>query len=365
MSVRDFCAEDILDFSEDKFERQLLKFRKKPTYMTWEITNACNLRCKHCGLPDVGEPLKDELNTSEACEVVDNIVDSGARGALLSGGEPLARKDILDIASYASRSLSVSIQTNGYLLERYASALKDIGIEHVQVSLDGARAETHDQLRGEGSFRRTVRGIEACRDLGFLQLSVAAVIHQQNFHELPELMSFVLDLGADFFGARAFTPWGKGKQFSELALSMEQRRELYKYLAEKQQELKVVGSEDPYMLIVNRAALDTCLDPYNPIVGIGCAAGIFGCVIKPNGKVLPCSGVAAEVGDLRNESLKDLWKDSPVLQLLRDRRSLKGKCGACEYKYICGGCRGSAAMHSKGDVMAEDPLCWHQPILDM
>ena len=364
MSVRDFCSQDILDFSEDKFLRKLRGLKEKPTYITWEITNACNLRCKHCGLPDVGEPLEDELNTSEVHGVVDNIVASGAKGLLFSGGEPLIRKDVLEIIQYASRFLSVSIQTNGYLLELFAPALMDIGVEHVQVSLDGARAETHDYLRGNGSFDRAVRGIEKCRELGFPIISVAAVIHRENLKELDEMMEFALGLGVSFYGVRAFAPWGSGQQISDLALSSEQREKLYEYLARKQKELKIVGSEDPYMLIVNKAALETCLDPYNPVAGIGCAAGIVGCAVRPNGKVVPCSGVGVEVGDLRKESLRDIWKNSPVFQLLRDRSSLKGKCGACENKYICGGGRGSAAAHSQNDVMAEDPLCWYQPTLE-
>ena len=111
----DFSAQDIYDFSQYKFETKMRSFTERPRYITWEITNACNLRCKHCILPNVGKPLKDELNTKDAFEVVSNIADSGAKTILFSGGEPLVREDILEVASYASRYL-VSIHKSANLL---------------------------------------------------------------------------------------------------------------------------------------------------------------------------------------------------------------------------------------------------------
>jgi len=359
----DFSSEDILDFSQDKFERKVNKFREKPIYITWEITNACNLHCKHCLLPDIGHPLDDELNTKEAFDVVDKIVDAGARNVLFSGGEPLLRSDILEIANYASQNITLSLQTNGYFLEESALELRNIGFKHIQVSIDGSSAKSHDFLRGKGSFEKAMNGIERCKELGFPLITIAAVVYKGNFNEIDEMINFGINQDIDFFELRAFAPLGNNELRSQLALSMEQRKELYKFIAAKQQKIKNVGSEDPYIYMLNKRILDTCLDISNQMTCIGCAAGIIGCTIKPNGKVFPCSSIPIEIGDLKNEKLSTIWKDSPILQQLRDRSGLKGKCGICEYKFICGGCRGSAVIHSDGDIMAEDPLCWYKPNL--
>ena len=359
-----FSAEDILEFSQDKFERKRRKFNHKPTYITWEITNDCNLRCKHCALAEAGKPLKDELNTKEAFEVIENIADSGAKEILISGGEPLVRGDILEITNHASRFLSVSLQTNGYLLEEYAHELKGIGLEQIQISLDGLNARSHDFLRGKGSFEKAIRGIKKCQELDFKLVSVAAVIHQSNLKELPDMIDMMLEMKVDFFEVRALAPFGKAQNLAKLALTIEQRKKLYEYVAKKQQELRIIGSEDPYIYMLNREMLDECLDISNQTACLGCAAGIVGCTIKPNGKIVPCSGVKVEVGDIRTEKLIDIWKNSHIFQLLRDRNNLKGKCGICEYKYICGGCRGAATELSGGDVMAEDPMCWFEPTLE-
>jgi len=354
------AAEDILYFTQHKFESRIGRFEGRPLHMTWEITNACNLRCRHCFLPDVGKPLPDELDTQQAYHIVDNIAESGAQSLLFSGGEPLLRDDLFEIAGYASNSLSLSLQTNGYSLEARAEQLKDVGFSQIQVSLDGASAETHDYLRGKGSYQRALKGITKCIDLRFPSVGIGATIHRRNYDELPQMIELALDLRADVFEAGAFVAAGKGRQSSRLALSQEQRKRMYEYLSQKQSQLGNVWSENPHMILVSSAAKEACVDPYNPAVGVGCAAGILGCAITPSGKVIPCVGLRIEIGDLRRERLRDTWKDAPLLKALRDRRRLKGKCELCEYRYLCGGCR-AAAYYAYGDAMAQDPFCWHQP----
>lgn len=354
------AAEDILDVTQHKFESRIGQFEGRPRHVTWEITNDCNLRCRHCFLPDVGKRLPDELDTLQACHIVDNITDSGVESLLFSGGEPLLREDLLEIARHAASSLSLSLQTNGYFLEERAEQLKDVGFSQIQVSLDGASAETHDYLRGKGSYERALKGITKCLDLGFTSVGIAATIHRRNYDELPQMIELALDLGADVFEAGAFIAPSEGHQSSHLTLSAEQRQRMYEYLSQKQSQLGNVWSENPHMVLVNSAAKEACVDPYKPAVGLGCAAGILGCAITPSGKVIPCVGLRIEIGDLRRERLSDTWKDAPLLKALRDRRRLKGKCEVCEYRYLCGGCR-AAAYYASGDAMAQDPHCWHQP----
>lgn len=367
MKEQDFAPEDILDFTQVKFERNIQRFAKGPVDVTWEVTNECNLRCKHCFLPDTSKPLPDELSNEEAYALIDNLVEAGAKCILFSGGEPLLRPDLPEIAQYASRWLTMWLQTNGWFLEENAEMLKGLGFEQIQVSLDGATAETHDYFRGKGSHERAICGIQRCVKLGFRSVGIGTVVSQMNLAEIPRMIEMALELGVTAFETLTFMPMGRGEQLSHLVLTPEQRMNLYRYLAEKQQELRrelFVSSEEPYMYIENKALLDACANPSSRAVGIGCGAGLVGCAVKPNGRVFPCVGVPVEIGDLRRERLKDIWQTSSVLKALRNRRDIKGKCGRCEYKFVCAGCRGLAYAMT-GDVMGEEPTCWHEPQLQV
>jgi len=361
-----FDPQDIHDFTQAKFERNAERFARGPVDVTWEVTNQCNLRCKHCFLPDASHPLPGELSTEEGYALLDNLVEAGVKSLLFSGGEPLTRPDLEQLASYASRRMAVWVQTNGWYLEEKAPLLKELGFQQIQVSLDGATASTHDWHRGKGSFDRAVRGIRKCVEMGFTSIGIGATISQKNIGEVPQMIDLALELGVRAFETLSFLPSGRGAAMSDMALTSTQRMELYRYLAQRQQQLEsrmVVGSEEPFMYIESKKLLDACAHPTSRAVGVGCGAGLLGCAIKPDGRVYPCVGVTVEIGDLRRERLKDIWRSSGVLQQLRNRRHVKGKCGRCEYKFVCSGCRG-AAYAATGDVMGEDPTCWHEPRLD-
>jgi len=358
--------QDIHDFTQAKFERNIPRFARGPVDVTWEVTNKCNLRCKHCFLPDASEPLLDELTTAEGYLLLDNLADAGVKSLLFSGGEPLTRPDLEELARYAvSNRMTVWLQTNGWYLAEKAEALKKIGFEQVQVSIDGATAETHDWFRGRGSFERAVGGVKKCIDLGFASVGIGATVSQRNLDEVPQMIDLALELGVRAFETLSFMPSGRGAGMSQFALTVQQRKDLYTYLAERQQQLEsrmVVGSEEPFMYIESKKLLDACANPSSRAVGIGCGAGLLGCAVKPNAKVYPCVGVAVEIGDLRREALKEIWHTSETLKILRNRREVKGKCGRCEYKFVCSGCRGMAHALT-GDPMGEDPTCWHEPRL--
>ena len=365
MIERDVVPEDILEVTQTKFERNIERFARGPVDVTWEVTNQCNLRCKQCFLPDVSRPLPDELSTQEAYELVDNLVEAGVKSILFSGGEPLSRPDLPEIARYARKWLAIWLQTNGWFLEEKAEELKTLGFQQVQVSLDGALAETHDYFRGKGSFGRAIRGIKKCVELRFTSVCMGAVVSRKNIDEIPQMIDLALELGIRAFETLTFMPMGRGEHLSHLVISPEQRMNLYRYLVERQQELQhrmVVSSEEPYMYIENKALLSACADPSTRAVGIGCGAGLVGCGIKPNGRVFPCVGMPLEIGDLRRERLKDIWHTSGVLEALRYRRDVKGKCGRCEYKFVCSGCRGMAYAMT-GDPLGEDPTCYYEPQL--
>ncbi|MFH2013329.1 MAG: radical SAM protein [Pseudomonadota bacterium] len=358
-----FSPSDILDFTWHKYQRRVSRLIR-PIFIAWGITTACDLRCLHCAV-EAGKPAKDELSTEEAFAAIDNMAEAGTKHLLIAGGEPLVRKDIFTLAEYGSKKLSVGINTNGFSLNRsVAQRLKDSGVNQIRISLDGAKSKTHNLIRGKGSFERAIEAIETCVSMGFPDVGIEATISLLNYDELPEMIELASDLGVGIFEAGDMSPTGRAKKLAHLCLSKEQRGEMLKFLTKTQETTPklTITSELPHIFIVNKRMQSTCIDPYSKDVSLGCGAGIVGAGITVDGKVVPCPlGLMTEVGDIRKERLKDIWQNSPILKKLQTRE-VSGKCGRCEYKYACGGCRGAAAM--SGDFMGEDPGCWYKPAFD-
>jgi len=358
----EFTPDDILDFTHSKYQKELLRF-KEPHFAFWEITHSCNLRCNHCGLA-AGKPKNDELDTDGALALIDNISDSDTRILMLLGGEPLLRKDFLKIAEYAGKRFELAVCTNGVLIDKeYAKNLKEVGIWVMGISLEGATAKTNDSIRGEGSFERAVKGIENCMEAG-LQVCIMHTVSRANIHELPDILKLTQDFDINCLEVNDFLPFGRGENISHQTLTKEQRKWMCEYLAERRfkSEPPVTSlPDDPFWFITyNEKFMENCFDPYSDAMIIGDLGGILSYGIKPNGKVMPFPTLRVNIGDLREKSLKEIWKNSDTISTLRGRENLKGKCGRCEYKFVCGGNRGVAYYYS-GDMMAEDPRCWYEP----
>ncbi|MBI4619105.1 MAG: radical SAM protein [Desulfobacterales bacterium] len=360
----EFSPEDILDFTHSKYQKELLRFRE-PHFAFWEITHSCNLRCSHCGLA-AGKPKSDELNTEGALALIDNISESDTRVLMILGGEPLLRKDFLEIAEYAGRRFELAVCTNGVLIDmEYAKNLKEAGIWVMGVSLEGATAKTHDSMRGAGTFEKAVKGIKNCLEAG-LQVCVMHTVSRANIHELPDLLKLTQDFEINCFEAMDFLPFGRGENISDQTLTKEQRKWMCEYLSERRfrAESPVASlPDDPFWSITyNEEFMENCFDPYSDVMVIGDAGGILNYGIKPNGKVIPFPTLRIEIGDLREKPFREIWRNSERIEKLRKREALQGKCGRCEYKFVCGGNRGVAYYYS-GDMMAEDPRCWYEPSL--
>jgi len=205
-----------------------------PFLVVWDITRACNLRCRHC-YQNAGRPLADELSTSEALELVDELADAGVVALSFSGGEPLMRKDIFDIAARAhDRGMYISCASNGTLITpEVARWMKESGIDYVEISLDGPDAATHDAFRGvPGAFERACTGVRACVDAG-LFTCVAATPTRETCHRVPDLYALSADLGVRRFMCFNFIPTGRGVEIMDHDLEPGQREELLQYLLEK------------------------------------------------------------------------------------------------------------------------------------
>jgi radical SAM protein with 4Fe4S-binding SPASM domain len=276
----------------------------------------------------------------------------------LGGGEPLVRKDILEL-TFEARNLGfeISVATNGTLLDlALASKFKQMGVVNMAIGLNAADERIHDGITGvPGSFEKTLRAIYHTRELG-MNLQINTTVMKENASYIPGLLDLASEVGAQIVLLYHLTPVGRGKR--EMELSMKEYQRLVEMLAQKQKKSKSiiepVCAPQYWAYLARKSGL---LGKLASTFFKGCVAGSGLCYIKPNGDVWACPFIPLSAGNVRQSKVKDIWEKSSLFELLRDRRNLKGKCRQCRYKEICGGCRGRAYAHY-GDLLAEDPLCF-------
>jgi radical SAM protein with 4Fe4S-binding SPASM domain len=347
-----------------------------PFLVVWDFTHVCNLKCKHC-YQRADKPLPDELTTQEARDLIKELADADVVAIAFSGGEPLLRPDFFELAAYArSLGIHVSVATNGTTLTKeVAKRLKEIDVNYVEISLDGARAETHDEFRGiPGMFERTIEGIKNCVEVG-LYTCIATTATKYNLNELQATYELAVELGCKRHMIFNFIPTGRGVELVQTDLSPEEREEQLNQIYNNLTSGRgcEAFSTAPQLA---RIALERVKESGGPLVSAhfaattdlgeqtrliaeflgGCGAGRCYCAIEPNGDVLPCVFMPIKVGNIRETPFVEIWRNSPILNDLRDRSKLKGHCAVCEYRYACGGCRARAYGYF-GDYHAPDPGC--------
>lgn len=345
-----------------------------PFQVVWDVTYACNLKCQHC-YAQAGKVSRDELTHEEALRVVDKLATMGIPILALSGGEPLVRPDILEITRRgADNGMYVSIATNGTLITKEkAKQMKDAGVSYLQISVDGADAQTHDSFRGiPGAFDRTIQGVKNAVAEGFF-VNIATTATKKNLTQIPKIIDLCDSLGVNWFMAYNFVPTGRGKFIVENDLSPQEREDLLvmMYNRMKDTDIEILTTAPQYA----RIALQNCgqggpavvpthfsnpqvngsLFNLTEFIG-GCGAGRFYMAIRANGNIEPCVFFPLKVGNVRTDDLEDIWKNNEVFRDLRDKDNLKESCGSCDYRYHCGGCRARAYGYF-GDYRAADPGC--------
>ena len=336
--------------------------RKMPKYnINWNVTRACNLRCKHCYY-DAATPLDDELSTEQAYALIDDIAETfGANVRVtLGGGEPLVRKDLFEIIKYGKeRGVSLVLASNGIMLtEDITNQLKAAGIEEVIIAIDGTQ-KTHDAIRGNGVFEKTVKGAQACKATG-LGVVIDPCIMKQNEGETAKIIDISEHLGARQCRIFHYIAMGRGEvEIPDAELDSIQYAQNVMQLYEEQnkrKELEICTTQAcQYWVVLQRKAEEGLPVPdfyYNEAPG--CRAGIGMMSIKPNGDVVPCPLLEVKAGNVTEKSLREILNSDVFVNL--KSREVKGRCGVCKFKQICGGCRVRAYLHT-GDYMAEDPLC--------
>lgn len=342
-----------------------------PRLVFWELTEGCNLKCKHCRASAKPNRNNDELTTEEAYRVIDEIADFSNPILVLSGGEPLYRPDFFEIADYAvKKGLSVALATNGTLIDQgIARRLKEIGIKRVAISIDGANKETHDGFRGvDGAFDRALLGAKYVQEQG-IEVQFNTTISKHNVSEMENILNMALDKKAVALHLFMLVPVGCGIQIADnQMLPAEQYEEVLSWFYEQSRavplEMRATCAPHYYRIIRQKAKERgekvTFQTHGMAAMTKGCLAGTGVFFISHKGKVQPCGYLPVEAGDVKKQTVQEIWEQSPVFLTLRDESKLEGKCGVCEYKHVCSGCR-ARAFYETGNYMAEEPYCIYEP----
>lgn len=337
-----------------------------PIHPVWEVTNACNLRCKQCHACS-GKQMPGELDTEEGKRLLDSIANIAEfRMLALGGGEPLVRPDIVELIAYARNlGLEISVATNGTLLStELAREFKRLGVTNIAVGLNANNEGIHEQITNvPGSFARSINAVYATLEAG-MNLQINTTVMKENRSSIPGLLDFASEVNAQIVLLYQLVPEGRGEE--EMELSIREYKALTEMVADKQRTNKAIIEPTcspqywAYLMSRNRNGNKPSILTMKLAEALfkGCVAGSGLCYIKPDGEVWPCPFVPLSAGNVRERPLEELWYHSELFNNLRDREKLTGeKCRSCRYKYMCGGCRGRAYAHD-GDYLGDDPLCF-------
>jgi len=346
----------------------------KPKWIAWEITRRCNLRCVHCRSSSEME-IKDhpDLSTETAFRILDNIVDYAQPVVVLSGGEPLVRSDVFDIARYGTKKgLRMCLASNGTLVnEETCREIKDSGIRIVSLSLDGSTEGVHDDFRSQrGAFSGTINAAKLFRKHG-IEFIVNSSFTKRNQEEIPKVYMLAKELGATAWYMFMIVPTGRGEEIMNELISKEDYEDILEWhygmeKAEHDMLVRPTCAPHYYRVVLQKTKsgqekFERRTLKFSTGGSKGCIAGQMICLITVDGDVLPCSYFPKSAGNVLKQSFRDIWENSDLFRELRDFKSYKGRCGSCEYINVCGGCR--ARAHSVyGDYMEEEPFCGYTPL---
>ncbi len=338
--------------------------------LAWEVTRRCNLACLHCRAAAGLGPYPDELTTAEGKKLLDDLATMGQVVVILTGGEPLLREDIFDLAAYgAGLGHRMVMAVNGTLMTpAVATRLKDVGIQRVSISIDGASAASHDRFRAvEGAYIGALAGIAACREAG-LPFQINTTITRTNRNELPAIHALALKLKAAAHHVFVLVPTGRGELIREELLSPEEYETTLGWLLDRQKEgrlfIKPTCAPQFYRLWRQDAAARgekvTAAAHGMEAMTKGCLGGQGFAFVSYRGEVQPCGYLELVAGNIRETPFPEIWAQAELFQQLRRVDDYHGKCRVCQYRKVCGGCR-ARAYAMTGDVLGDDPICPYEP----
>jgi heme b synthase len=349
----------------------------------WESTTGCNLACAHCRRLEVSRELSRlDLSTEQAKAMIHSLPELGKPILIFSGGEPLMRPDLFELARVAREiDLPIALATNGMLINAsVAQQIVSSGFRRVAISFDGPDAPTHDQFRGEGAFVETIQGFKALRLRG-MSMQINTTIARHNFLKLNQIYRLALELGADALHLFMLVPVGCGMSLDESVMLSATEYEfalnwIYDRSREAKLHVKATCAPHYFRVVRQRALAEGRAAPTSRIGGPavgghpgpdmsamtkGCLAGQSICFVSHRGEVFPCGYLPVTSGNVKQKPLPEIWRDSSIFGSFRDDSALTGKCGICEFKKVCMGCR-ARAYSATGDYLTEEPNCNHTPI---
>lgn len=344
--------------------------KHEPRLVAWEVTRRCNLNCVHCRASAEKGPYPGELGTDKCLEILDQIADVGKPIVILTGGEPLLRKDVFELANYGTTlGLRMVMATNGTLTTpEVVEEMKSSGIKRVSISLDGPNALDHDEFRKvPGAFDGALEGIELLK-MGGMEFQINTTVTKHNVHHIPEMLNLAMNLGAAAHHLFLLVPTGRAKDMIDQEIDALEYEKVLHWFYDMGKKvpihLKATCAPHFYRILrqeAHKRGEKVDFETYGlDAVTRGCLGGTAFCFISYDGVVQPCGYLELNCGDLNQSTFGEVWKDSGVFEKLRDFSEYEGKCGRCEYLRVCGGCR-ARAYEATGNYMAEEPLCLHHP----
>ncbi|MCP4250012.1 MAG: radical SAM protein [bacterium] len=368
----------------------------------WETTAGCNLECAHCRRLDVShELMKNDLSTAQARRMIADLAGFSSNILVFSGGEPLIRPDVFELATFAKQQgLIIALASNGTLIDpAMARKIADTGFHRVSISLDGANAATHDGLRMlPGSFTKALDALRHLHEAG-VSTQVNCTIARHDAHQLEAVLRTAESVGADAMHYFLLVPVGCGEEIADDQMldahEVETRlHELVELAETTDLQVKATCAPHYYRIIRQDAAAKGKPMPKRQAHGHpgghpggagraptnggghpgqdrstkameavtkGCLAGTGVCFVSHQGDVFPCGYLPTTAGNVTQQSIRDIWATSEVFAQLRNPNLLGGKCGPCEFKHVCAGCR-ARAFYQYGDFLAEEPVCEYVPV---
>jgi heme b synthase len=338
--------------------------------IAWEVTRSCNLNCAHCRAAASCGPYRGELSTDKCFKLIDEIAALSSPVIILTGGEPLLRPDIFEIATYGTnKGLRMVMATNGTLVTpAVAKKMIQSGIKRVSISIDGKDAHSHDNFRQQkGAFAGAMAGIEALKSAG-MEFQINTTITTNNLNQIKDILKIAKDLGAAAHHIFLLVPTGRGKDLAAQAITAAEYEETLMWFHQESMscEIQLKATCAPHYFRIMHQNKPKGEKPVKKAGGYfhestrGCLGGISFCFISHVGQVQPCGYLELDCGNVKKKSFAAIWEKSEVFRNLRDYSKYSGKCGRCEFIKVCGGCR-ARAYEATGDYLAEEPLCLYEP----
>jgi AdoMet-dependent heme synthase len=359
-----------------------IDFSESPFLVIWETTQACDLACQHCRADAQEGRDSRELTTAEAKRVMEEVRRFGRPLFVLTGGDPLKRPDVVELVEHGSRiGLRMAMTPSGtpLMTSDVVRRLAEAGLSRLAVSLDGSTAEIHDRFRGvDGSFDWTVQMIRAAREIG-LSTQINTTVARQNVEDFENLIALMQELGISLWSVFFLVPTGRARA-EEIASPEEFERvfnrmyDLSRYapfdikstaapqyrrvILQRQVEERRQGERDEAPIPVTNGIGFSLADGVGRAKGVNDGDGFL--FVSHTGEIYPSGFLPVSGGNVRTHDLVDVYRHSDLFTSLRDRTLLKGKCGVCEYRDVCGGSR-ARAYALTGDYLEAEPFCTHVP----